>query len=177
MNIKNRFPSREQFILTFASIVFPLYSWTTYWVLDYLPSWLKSMTFWETISINAYAYAWTLLDSLVILFVIWLLAVVLPEKWLRENFASKGSLTAWLIFIFAFLYQLKNTNKYDFMTGISPGFVLLMGAAIGFFLLSKVRKINDIVISIADRLTIFLFIYLSVSVISVFIVIYNNFAH
>ena len=67
MKFRDRFPTRNQVIRVFASIVFPLYSWTTYWVLDYLPSWLKSMTFLETVAINAYAYTWVLLESFIIL--------------------------------------------------------------------------------------------------------------
>jgi hypothetical protein len=174
LNLKERFPPREQIMLVFASIAFPQYTWTTFWVLDYLPSWLKSMTFWETIPINAYAYAWVFLESLVILFILLMLAISMPEKWFRRNFVSKSSLAVWLIFMFSFATQLKNTNKFDFMAGIKPEIILLVSALISFFLLSKSQKFHDIIISITDRLTVFLYIYIPISAISTIIVLYNN---
>ena len=174
MNLRERFPPRNQIILVFACIAFPQYSWTTYWVLDYLPSWLKSMTVWETIPINAYAYTWVLLESLSILLFILVVAILMPAKWFRRDFVSKGSMVAWLIFIFSFLTQLKGTGKYDFMAGIRPGPILVVSAIIIFFLLSKIRRLNDMIIFIADRLLVFLYLYVPISVISVIIVLYNN---
>jgi len=174
MKLKNRFPPRDQIMLVFASIVFPLYSWTTYWVLDYLPSWLKSMTIVETISINAYAYAWVFLESLMMLLFVLLLAILMPEKWLRKNFVSKGSMVVWLICIFSFLSQLKNTGKYDFMAEINPRVGLLVSIVFTFLLLSKFHRLNGALRSIADRLLIFLYIYIPVSGISMLIVLFNN---
>lgn len=174
MNLKERFPPRNQIVLVFASIAFPLYSWTTYWVLDYLPSWLKSMTIWETIPINAYAYTWVLLESLVVLFLILILAIFMPAKWFRGNFVSKGSVTAWLIYAFSFVTQLKNTNKYDFMVEMRPEVMLLASIVIFFLLISKFHRFHNALVSVADRLIVFLYFYIPISVISVIIVLYNN---
>jgi hypothetical protein len=174
-NLRERFPPSEEIILVFASIVFPQYTWTTFWVMNYLPSWLKSMTFWETVPLNAYAYAWVFLESVVILFLLLILAILVPEKLFKRHFVSKSSLAAWLIFVFSFATQLKNTNKYDFMAEIRPEIIILASAIILFFLNSKFQRSNDIIVSIADRLTAFLYIYIPISVISTIIVLYNNF--
>ena len=175
MKLRDRFPTRNQVTLVFASIVFPLYSWTTYWVLDYLPSWLKSMTVWEIIPINAYAYTWVFLESIIILLLIFLLAMLMPAKWFEDNFVSKGSVVAWMICIFSFAAQLKNTNKYDFLNEVRFEIILLVSAIIIFFLTSKYEVFHNAIVSIADRLIVFLYIYLPISVISVIIVLYNNF--
>ena len=172
MNLKERFPTRNQITLVFASIVFPLYSWTTYLVLDYLPSWLKSMRVGEILSINAYAYAWTLIESLFLLLFITTMAIIVPVKWLKEHFASKGSIFVWTIYIFSFVIQI---NGYAIGSKLGFGLMLLVSIVISFLLISRFQKINDVVVLIADRLMVFLYLYIPISLISVIVVIYNNF--
>ena len=171
MSLKERFPTRNQITLVYASIVFPLYSWTTYSVLDYLPSWLKSMRVWEIFSVNAYAYAWTLIESLILLLFISAMAIIVPVKWLKEHFASKGSVFVWTIYIFSFVIQI---NGYAIGSKLGTGLMLLASIIISFFLISRFRRINDIVVFIADRLIVFLYVYIPISLISIMVVIYNN---
>ena len=171
MFIIKRMPPRNQIILVFASIIFPLYSWTTYLVLDYLPSWLKSMKIWEIFSINAYAYVWTLIESLIILLFVITVALLIPVKWLRENFVSKGSVLVWIVYIFAFIVQI---NEYEIKNELVAGLILIACIIFSFILISKYHKIDEIIHSIADRLVVFLYVYIPISVVGVMIVLYNN---
>ena len=60
------------------------------------------------------------------------------------------------------------------MAEIRPGSILVVSAIIIFFLLSKIRRLNDMITFIADKLFVFLYFYIPISVISVLIVLYNN---
>lgn len=174
MFIVERVPPRNEIIPVFASIVFPLYSWTIYWMLDYLPSWLKSMTLGETIPVNAYAFVLVLFESIFLLVLILLLSIILPKKWLRVGFVPKGSILAWLICLFSYFAQLNNINRVELISELLLWTIFVISVVIFFALITKSIIISTAISSLSDKLSVFLYIYLPISLISLIIVVVNN---
>jgi len=173
---KSRFPSRADTWLTFSSILFLVNVWTIVTVLWTVPSMILSRTIWEMIGIISYSLAFALFESILFLIGLIVLAVLLPKKFLRNNFIAMGSLAALLAtlgMVFAHIYG------EDF--GIWPfrefgQFLLIL---IGIILVSWVliylfTQLASILKSIANLLTTLSSVYLVVDILAVIVILIRN---
>ena len=134
MPIKNKFPRLAQVYPVYAIIVILTYGWTIYWALWKLPSWLNFLPLAEIGSIFCYLMATNFIESLMALCGVIVLCLVLPQKWFRDLFVSRGSVLAAsvLISIMVFEYHFDKPSDYFYKFPIYLPLLLLIAGVLVF---------------------------------------------
>jgi hypothetical protein len=175
LSIKNKLPSLAQVYPVYAIIVILTYGWTIYWALWKLPSWLDFLPLGEIGVIFCYLVATNFFESLLALFGVIIVSLVLPRKWFREVFVSRGSVLAAsiLISIMIFEYHFDKPSDYFYKFPSYLPLILLI-AGVLTFLAGWIRMIRKAVEVFAENAVIFLFISLPLSLLSLIVVIVRN---
>jgi hypothetical protein len=163
----SRIPTWDKIAPVYAVIVLMVYTWTILWYFWKIPSWLLFMTVWELLSAFSFALATNLLESLTVLFLILLLCIILPKKWFYDVFVSRGATLAlsglWYMTVLAKQFEIKKdypTVLLAWTPAILAAIVLLV-VIVG--LIPLARKIIE---ALAERLTVFLFISIPLSILA-----------
>ena len=171
----DRLPSLQENIRVYAVIAAFLYSWTILWLFWELPSWLNFLTVGEIVPIFAYGLATDFLESLLALAGLNLLCLLLPRRWLRETFVPRGFLLValGLSYLMMITYWLGKEAVYP--AGLEYWSLLILVLLLPFSLYAgRVPFIRNLTESVADRLTVFLYLLVPLSVISLLYVILRN---
>ncbi len=168
--MQSHVPGLEKITPVYAVIVLMIYSWTTLWYFWKMPGWLYFMTVWELITAFSFAILVNLLESLLVLAAILMAALVLPQKWFRQAFVARGSALAamglgWLMVI-ANGFQIKDEIPWDLVRWTPAMVAAMVVLAILAGIVPTVRKLIE---SLANRLTVFLFISLPLSLLALLI--------
>lgn len=173
--ISKHLPSREQVVAVYGVIVFLVYGWTIYWYLWKLPSWLYFMTLDELLVTYSYAQVVNIMESLLVLLVPILVGFVLPHRWFNEKFVARG-VTLILLLLVALMNYL---NIITALQGFPPGLPWMILATLAVmivvvFLAGYIPIFRKVMDEIGNRATIFLYIFLPISVISILVVFIRN---
>lgn len=173
--IASRLPSLGQLTAVYGVIVLMVYGWTIYWYLWKLPSWLYFLTVGELLVTYSYAMVVNLIESLLVLLLPVFLSLLLPIRWFRERFVAQGVILV-VLFLIALMYYL---NVIISLQGFPSGLgwtVLAAIIVISFltFLVGRVGLLRKVVEEIGNRATIFVYIFLPLSVLSIFVVLIRN---
>lgn len=147
---------------------------------NFVPSWLGDFKLFNVLVICAYVIVFALVESLIMLGFFLVLAAILPTKYFRKEFATQGSLLAVILGVCAFLLQRKMKIIYslDLQQLISYPLVILAVIFLLIFLtafiLRKLPDITRIINSLADRFTIFLYIYIPLGLVSIAYIIFHR---
>jgi hypothetical protein len=176
MSLKSRLPALDAIIPVYAVISFMVYGWTLVVFLWKVPSWMMFLTLGEMLSVFAYSMTSALLESLAALAILLFASVLLPARWMRDVFVTRGSVVAFFALgsIMLFMVRLSVIGyavlNYLFQcTWIALALTLLLA-----FLAARLRFVVRAVAWISDRLIVFLFLLLPISLVSVIVVIYRN---
>ena len=175
MSIKNKLPRLAQVYPVYAIIVLLTYSWTIYWALWKLPSWLDFLPLGEIGAIFCYLMATNLIESLLALLGVVIVSLVLPQKWFRDLFVSRGSVLAAsvLISIMVFEYHFDKPADYFDKFPLYLPLILLIAGVLAFFA-GWIRVVCKGVEVLAENAVIFIFISLPISLLSLTVVIVRN---
>ena len=171
-SLATRLPSREQILPVFAVTVFIVFSWTVYRMFWYVPSWLGDFEMLEVLTISAYVLVFALFESALIFGVLLLFVIILPSKWFKVYFVSTGCTLITIIGFSAFMLQrkMKIVYKLEFWQLVLYPILVLTAIFILIFILSWKYKrfeiLTNLANSIAERMTVFLYIYIPLSVLS-----------
>jgi hypothetical protein len=135
-----------------------------------------SRTIWEVIGIISYPLAFALLESVLFLLGLVILAVILPGKFLRERFVAQGSLAS-LIATLGMIVVHFYGNDLGIWSARDFGKYLLL--ILGIILLSwamtyYIKNLNEIIDSIARRLTPLSTVYLALNVMAIIVIVIRN---
>jgi hypothetical protein len=173
--IFKKIPNWPEIASVYAITVFIIYGWTVYWFVWKLNSWSYFLYAKEILAMGAYSVVVNLFESLILLSVPLVVAILLPKQWFSEHFISAGGLLNMLLggfFIyFSSVSEATGSFSYTPLTQAVVFFIIAIGLSI---LISRVRLVSGLIVSFADRAKIFLYLSLPVSVISVFVVIIRN---
>jgi len=163
-SLSARLPSREQILPVFAVTVFIVFTWTLYRMFWYIPSWLGDFDMLGVLSISAYILVFAFLESVVIFGILLLTVILLPLKYFKDTFIPTGCTLMTIIGFSAFLLQrkMKIIYKLEFWQLILYPFLILTSV----FVLQRFEFLARIVNAIAERMTVFLYIYIPLSVLS-----------
>ena len=175
--IRPRLPERSAVLPVYSVVAVPIFGWTiTSWLWK-LPSWMNFLTAAELAGIFSYAMLTALAESLLILGLLLLLSLLLPVRSFRDQFVVRGT---WLAISLA-LCVLGNgawRGMTRFTYAEAP---LALWSLVSVLLIialtwisSKVRFMSQAAVWISDRLTVFLFILIPISILSVLVVIARN---
>ena len=176
-SILQRFPNTSAIPPVYAVIAVPIFGWTlTSWLWK-LPSWLNFLTPGEITAILSYAMMTAFLESLLLCSFVLLLCFIWPTRTFRDQFVVRGT---WLAIGLA-LSVLGNgawrgLTRYTYAEVSLIVWTILSLAAIVLliFLSGRVRLMATAAEWISDRLTVFLYILIPVSVLSILVVFVRN---
>jgi len=174
--IRDRFPTRNDIIPVFAASIFIVYSWAILWFLQKMPGWLPFLSLWAILSILAYTLAFALLESCVVLLALVILGFLTPYKFVRARFISQGSVLLFTAASWTAILQLLRSELR--MWSLSE-LILWFGIAISSIvaasvLVYRMPRFQQALRSLCTRLTIFLYVYLPVGMISCMVVLVRN---
>ena len=175
MPIKNKLPRLAQVYPVYAIIVILTYGWTIYWTLWKLPSWLDFLPLGEIGAIFCYLMATNLMESLLTLLGVTVVSLVLPQKWFRDLFVSRGSVLAASVLIPIMVFEYHFDKPADYYSKF-PMLLLVMFlvACVLVFLAGWINIVRKAVEVFAEKAVIFLFISLPVSILSLMVVLVRN---
>jgi hypothetical protein len=176
--ILQRFPARTSVLPVYAVICSIVYSWTIFSTFWKIPSWLYNLTMDEIIRINAYALTVNLFESIFILGGLLFLCMILPARFLKNDFTIRATVVVVCLLGSAMLHLYVNRSNDSFENFIATmqmwwGITLLV-LAILLWVSVKVQWIRWVLTDISDRLIILLYLLMPLSLISVVIVILRN---
>ncbi|MCC7129262.1 MAG: hypothetical protein IT297_02585 [Anaerolineae bacterium] len=179
-SIQSRFPSRQQLLPVFAIFTFFGFSWSLYRMFWYVPSWLEYLSVWKVLTIVAYVLAFALVESLTMSGFVLLFSLFFPGQIFKANYIALGSSLAGLISLAAILIQRKINLVYRLtlrQLAVYP-LAFLLGMALFVLVLSwlfwRFPILVRIVNSIAERMTLFAYLYVSLGLVGMLVVIGRN---
>ena len=177
MAIKNKLPTLAQIYPVYAIIVLLTYGWTIYWAFWKLPSWLDYLPLGEIGAVFCYLLVTNLIESLIALFGVIVVSLILPQKWFRDVFVSRGSVLAAtvLIAIAVFEYHFDKPADYFHKFPLYLPWILLLAGLLAFFA-GWIRILRRGVEIFAENAVIFLYISLPLSLLSLIVVVVRNLA-
>ncbi len=155
-------------------IVLMIYTWTIMWFFWKLPSWLFFMNAGEILLNFIYSLSVNFTESIIVLCAPILLCMLLPRKWFYDVFVSRGTALALagLGYMMYLAFQFETKNDYPSLNLKAWALVLAIAAILLIvYLAGKISLPKKILEVVADRATIFLYITIPISVISILVVL------
>ena len=129
----------------------------------------------ELMGIFSYMMAFATVESLLLFVGLVLTSMLLPRRWLREGFSYKGFLIVLVGSVSAIQYQtflgkeLPEKNVFFLWAGMA------IAIAVALCVLSHfVHRLQDILVSIAERFTVFAFLYIPLGILGLAVVAFRN---
>jgi hypothetical protein len=175
--ILRRFPTISVTLPVYAVIAVPIFGWTiTSWLWK-LPSWLNFLTPGEITSLFFYAMLTAFVESVLVCGVLLLLSFLLPSQMFRDQFIVRGTWLALGLAISIFgngIWRGMTRFTYAEISLTVWSVLSLIVIVLLTFISAKVRFMVRAAEWLSDRLTIFLYILIPLSVISIVVVILRN---
>jgi len=174
--LKQRFPTFQQILAVYGVVALLIHGWTLMWFLWRLPSWLYFLKIGEILSVFAYSMCVNLLESISMMVGLLLFSFALPKRWFRNVFLSHATLLAILGLIsLTIIASHISSNDDSYPTTIVQliPFIILLVLDLTFLIgrIAPVRKLTE---DMADRATIFSYIFLPIGFLSFLIVVIRN---
>ena len=174
-----RLPKPQAILQVYAVIAVLFSAWTITAFLWKLSAWLLLLNLGEIFTIFSYAMLANLLESLIILSVLLAICMLLPPRFFRDEFAARGTILS-IGLIGALMAYIGSTMTFGLESGAilfcAPLALLLL--TIVFLSLSPrsrfMRAVHSSALWLSDRLTVFLFILVPLSLILSAYVIFRN---
>lgn len=174
-----RLPGRRNILGVYAVIVLLVYSWTLFTSFYKLPSWMFRLTIGQILSVYAYAFSVDLLESILVLAAVLFLDLTLFLA-LRnmEEFQSRSVLLVLGVLVVAgsrlILFPgYEDIDAFLQSESISWGIslpLLFLLSVVG----SKIGWVRKGIELVAERASIFLYIYIPLGLISLLVVFIRN---
>ena len=170
-SITQRLPALNQIYPVYGLIVLFTYGWSLLAFSWLLPSTIKYLTVGELAIMLAYQFYVVFIDSLLALLFTLLISIALPPKWFRDEFIARSS--AVIICTLSLLAYL-NYNK---VAAEHIWIYILIAIGLLVILLILIQRINllkKIILNLADRSIIFMYLSVPLSAISMVVVLIRN---
>jgi len=177
--LAGRLPGRRNILGVYAVVVLLVYSWTLVTSFYKLSSWMFYLTVGEILSVYAYAFSLDLLESTLMLAGVLFLDLTFFLAFRNmEEFQPRSILLALGILISSGLRLILFPDYEDidsFLQGESTWWMIALPLALIVAVAgSKTRWVRKVIVVVAERTTIFLYIYLPLSLISLLVVFIRN---
>jgi hypothetical protein len=173
--VRNRFPSLQENLQVYAVIIAFLYTWTILWLFWELPSWLNFLTVGEVLPIFAYALAINFLESLLVLAGLNLVCFLLPRPWFHTSFVPRSFLLVAFGLGYLMVFISLFSKEAEYPSGLLVGSLVIFLLLVPFSLfLGRIPIVKNLAESISDRLTIFVYLLVPLSLVSILFIILRN---
>lgn len=169
-SLRDRLPSRGDIFLVFLFCTVPVHSWSIYHFLKEVPAYTLRMTLGEVISIFAYTQAFAFLESLVLLGLLLIIALILPKGYFSDKYIPQCTL--FIILLFSWL-TLSNS-----LVQVNAQLILTMGGPLSIILLStlmhRIQKFEILLRTFAEKLTVLSVFFVALGIMSIVIITCRN---
>lgn len=166
----------EDLSLSFGAVAFPIHVWAIINILMLFPAWLLRMTVWELAGGVGYALAAALLESCTLWLILVSLGLLLPGRWLADQFAAASSVIAWLLAGWAALVQFNFDQILRWEAGsIAAGLLTVaLSAALAAWLVRRYGGVERLIRKAAQGLAVLAYLYVSIDVLGLAVVVLRN---
>jgi hypothetical protein len=172
--LRKKIPPLHEILALYATIVFLIYGWASITFFWKVPSWLYFLSLGEIAAILFYTFASSLLECTIILLIFLFASLVLPTKWLHNKFAVRGSLIVYALTFWVVLFTLNSLIQLPTTSDvITFGIGMLVTSVLAILLAEKFSFIQRLVITLGNRLTIFLYLWLPLGLIGILMIIFR----
>jgi hypothetical protein len=175
--ILNRFPNFSAIIPVYAVISFPIFSWTTIVWFWKLPYWLNFLTAGEIGSIFSYSMVAAFFESMVVISFLLLLCFILPARIFRDRFVVRGTWLALgltVAFLGSGVWRGFLGFSYIQFSLLSWSLASLLVILVFTIAAARFRFMARVAEWLSDRLIVFLYILIPVSMLSIIVVFIRN---
>lgn len=176
------------FAKIFLIAMIPIHLWGTLMIFNDLSFVAERTTYWDALGYSGYGFGFSLVESLIAAFFLWLISLGLPAKWTETRVYSILGISfyalagASIVDMVAHLYpEPLLAQKYLIKSEIDPffTFVVISGTILIVILASvlltlKVEKIEKVVTNLFDRVMVLGFFYLVIDTLGIILVILRN---
>jgi hypothetical protein len=172
--LRKKIPPLHEILALYATIVFLIYGWASITFFWKVPSWLYFLSLGEIGSILSYTFASSLLECTIILLIFLLASLVLPSRWLYNKFAVRGSLIVYALTFWVVLFTLNSLIQLPTTSDvITFGIGVLVTSVLAILLAERFSFVQSLVITVGNRLTIFLYLWLPLGLIGLLVIIFR----
>ncbi|GAB4504234.1 MAG: hypothetical protein Fur0043_12270 [Anaerolineales bacterium] len=168
-------PAPQEMLAVLGAAVFVVFGWSIRGFLFILPSRVMYFHAWEVFSIFMYMMAFALVESLLLTGGLTALGMALPVKWLRQGFSYKGLLIILVGTVAAIGYQRSLGDdlppKATLLLWMAAPLLLTLSL---FALLYFFPRLSVFLASLAERFTIFAYIYVPLGALGLLVVLLRN---
>lgn len=176
----SRMPRRGELLPVYSTLLFLSGSWALYRFAWYLPSWMEYLSVPSLLVMAAYTLGYVLLESAVMLGLVVLVSLAFPRSVFRSQFVAVGCTLALALGAGAVLVQRRVSIIYDweiwqvaaYSAAVLVGVVLLI--LLVAWLYRRFPRLLSLVNSLAERMTIFAYLYVPLGIIGLAVVIIRN---
>lgn len=173
---RSRLPSKQDIALTFAVCAFPVHVWAIINLFREIPAWMLRLSLWELTGVIAYTLVFALVESVILLFALLVLSALLPARFLRDRFVSLGTGIVFLTSIWAVVAHYNDEairlwGLGRFLIAAALYLLSIVGVSV---LIAHFQRIGVVMVSFAERLAIVSFVYISIDVLAVMVIIARN---
>lgn len=155
----------------FVYCALPIHLWAIVNMLRDVPSWLHYMKNTEIVGSVAYTLTFTLVETLIVFFIVLAVGMVLPKRWVPNTYATLSSVMLIELAIMAAILQ-------HFILQYLPKRLLLASYLLILVLtvltVPRFSKVRHYTRALAERLTVLTFLYIFIDIVGVIIVIARN---
>ena len=176
--VLTRLPDRQSVIHVYGTAVFMAYSWTLLASFWKVPSWLFFLKIGEVLAVYAYSFAVNFVESVLLLTLVLFVGAILPRRWWNDRFTSSSMV--WIIVVMGSmmlrLYLNRTPAEWEqFLYGQWTwwSYTLMLAFAL-HLVVSRLSWLQKGFEALAERLAVFLYIYLPLTLISFIVVFVRN---
>ena len=172
--LRKKIPPLHEILTLYATIVFLIYGWASITFFWKVPSWLYFLGPGEIAAILSYTFVSSLLECTIILFIFLFASLVLPSRLLYNKFAVRGSLIVYSLTFWVVLFNLNSLIQLPTTSDvITFGIGALVTSALAMIIVDRISLVQRLVISLGNRLTIFLYLWLPLSLLGIVVIIFR----
>ena len=173
----NRWPAFKDILSVYAVIAFLIQVWTIYISFEQLPAWSSFLNINEIMAVLAYRVTESFIECLLILGLLLVVSFLLPPGIFRDVFVVRGTAFAMgllgpMILFWKLFRGDPGTLMADYARIWMVSTVVL--ASLASYLSVKVISVADFLKWISDRMIVFLYLLIPISLVSFITVLIRN---
>lgn len=171
----SRLPEKQNIVSLFATAVFIVYGWTIYASFWKIPSWIFFLELGEILSVYAYSFVVNFAESIFLTLGLIFLGYLLNGNFWKDGFLP-ASVVVLAVLVGSALLHMRQYEDPNLRVGFIDSqtrwwAITLLIAFAASFVAARVRWLRKLLENLAERFTVFLYIYLPLTVLSLGIVI------
>jgi hypothetical protein len=173
--LKKRLPQWQEVVQVLGTTVFLVFGKSLYNFFYRFPSFIFSHSLGAIVGILSYMLSFALLESLLVVALMIILCVILPQKWLNNGFAYKGSLAVLVLALAMIRLDHLANDEIPNLDVLYHGFARrTLAALVSVLLLVFIPPLRKLLKEIVERMQIFAYVYVTLGIIGLVIIIFRN---